>query len=324
MITSFPQTLEEIKELYSKPLIELVSRACRVHSEYHTINKVQVCTLISYKTGGCTENCKYCAQSSYYKTSTKAEPLLTKQQMLAKAKHAKENGSSRVCLGAAWKGVKEGKAFDTLLETVSEIRALGVEVCVTLGSITYEQALKLKQAGVHAYNHNLDTSKKHYPNIVSTHTYEDRLQTLDAAAKAGLSICCGGIIGLGETEQDRIELLFALSSRNPQPDSVPINLLAPIAGTPLEHAKIPSIWEMLKMVATARILMPKTMIRLSAGRLELSYVEQFLCFLAGANSIFAGEKLLTVPNPDFDRDKQMLSLFGLEPLEAFTLCEKKT
>lgn len=310
--------LEQIRTLYFSPLIELISQAQEVLKRHHPRNELQVCQLISYKTGGCSENCKYCAQSSFYQTETSAQPLLQKENMLKSAKEAKQHGVSRICIGAAWRGVREGKAFSILLETIEEIRNMGVEVCCTLGMLTEAQAKKLAEAGLYAYNHNLDTSASFYPNIVTTHTYADRLSTLQAAAKAGLSICCGGILGLGESDQDRIDLLTTLASLAPQPESVPVNLLMPIQGTPLaKHPPIP-IWTVLRFIATARILMPQAMIRLSAGRIHRTYEEQLLCFLAGANSIFSGDKLLTAPNPGPSEDESMLTLFGFKKQTAYS------
>jgi biotin synthase len=308
---------QKVKKIYFEPLISLISEAHSILNQHFQKNEVQVCKLISFKTGGCSENCKYCSQSSYYKTETSAQPFLLQEEMLKKAADAKQQGATRVCIGAAWRQVRDGKAFDILLDTVKQIKEMGVEVCCTLGMLTREQAKKLAHAGLYAYNHNLDTSPSYYPQIVTTHTYQDRLNTLQRVADAGISLCCGGILGLGESDEDRIELLAVLSSLEPQPESVPINLLMPIKGTPLAQNKPVPIWDVLRVIATARILIPKAMIRLSAGRIDKSYEEQMLCFLAGANSIFSGEKLLTAPNPDIDRDDEMLNLFGLKKMKAY-------
>lgn len=305
---------KEITLLYNSPLLELVYRAASVHRAHHPPSQVKVCALISVKTGGCPEDCAYCPQSSRYRTDVSAQSFLQKEEILTQAKKAIASGATRICLGAAWRSVREGKSFDLILEVVREIANQGVEVCCTLGLITEEQARRLQQAGLHAYNHNLDTSREFYPSIITTRSYDDRLHTLDAVEKAGISVCCGGIIGMGESREDRISLLAQLAKRHPQPESVPINLLFPIPGTPLQEQPPLPIWEMLRMIATARILMPNAMIRLSAGRLERSLEEQALCFLAGANSIFSGEKLLTRPNPDFSTDAEMFHLFGLEPV----------
>lgn len=308
-----PWTKEQISQIYHQPLFKLIYQAATVHREHHPADKIQICSLISIKTGGCPEDCKYCPQSARYNTDLKAEPLMQEAEVLALAQNAVENGASRICLGAAWRSVRDGPQLDRVIEIIKKVAALGVEVCVTLGMLTYEQALRLKAAGVYAYSHNLDTSPEYYPCIISTRTYQDRLDTLDNLEKAKLNVCCGGIVGMGETVEDRIGLLYELAKRNPQPSSVPINILIPVKGTPLENSPHVPIWDMVRMVATARITMPKAMVRLSAGRLERSLEEQALCFLAGANSIHCGEKLLTRPNPKFDQDSEMLKLFGLTP-----------
>jgi biotin synthase len=309
-------TKEEIRAIHDRPLLGLIYQAASVHREHHPANQVQVCSLISIKTGGCPEDCKYCPQSARYQTNVTATPLMQEEEILAQARQAIANGATRVCLGAAWRTVRESAQFEQILRVIQNITAMGVEVCCTLGMLTEPQAVRLKEAGLHAYNHNLDTSPEFYSSIITTRRYEDRLRTLDAVEKAGISVCCGGIIGMGESVDDRVGLLHALATRNPHPESVPINLLIPVPGTPLAQQKPVPIWEMIRMVATARITMPEAMVRLSAGRLERSLEEQALCFLAGANSIFSGEKLLTRPNPDFDADEQMFRLFGLTPLPA--------
>lgn len=312
-------TLEELQKIYDQPLLKLISEANVVHTEHHDREEIQVCSLISIKTGGCSEDCKYCAQSSRYQTATEAQPLMSHEAVLSQAKRAVQQGASRVCLGAAWRGVREGLQFEKVLNMIKEIADLGVEVCCTLGMLNEHQAKRLKDAGLYAYNHNLDTSENYYKTIITTRTYQDRLTTLDHVEKAGLSVCCGAILGLGETVQDRLELIQTLSQRSTPPESVPLNRLVAIPGTPLEERPLLSIWEFVRIVALARIVLPKSKLRLSAGRLEMSYEEQALCFLAGANSIFAGEKLLTVANPPFDRDGEMLKLFGLKTKKLCTI-----
>jgi|SRR5579862_931759 len=308
---------EEIRAIYDSPLLELIYRAASVHRAYYPPNQVQVCSLISIKTGGCSEDCKYCPQSARYQTNVAATPLMQEEEILSQAKKAIAGGATRVCLGAAWRSVRDSAQFDLILRAIQKITGMGVEVCCTLGMLTESQATRLKEAGLYAYNHNLDTSSEFYSSIITTRRYADRLKTLDIVEKAGISVCCGGIIGMGESIEDRVGLIHALASRNPHPESVPINLLIPVKGTPLELQKPVPIWDMIRTVATARITMPRAKVRLSAGRLERSLEEQALCFLAGANSIFSGEKLLTRPNPDFDEDERMLRLFGLTPLPAF-------
>lgn len=310
-------TIEELNSLYNQPLLELLSQSHAVHSKYHDRLEVQVCTLISVKTGGCPEDCKYCAQSTRYQTNVTPQPLMDLQEVLYKAKKAIANGATRICLGAAWREVKDNKQFDQVLKMIKAINDLGAEVCCTLGMLKEHQAKRLKDAGLYAYNHNLDSSEKFYKTIITTRTYADRLRTLDVVEKCGISVCCGGILGMGETVLDRLELLLTLSQRNPHPESVPINLLGPVPGTPLENQKPVSIWELLRMVAIVRMVIPKSMVRLSAGRMSLSYEQQALCFFAGANSIHAGEKLLTLPNMAVDKDREMFQLLGLKQRPAF-------
>lgn len=310
-------SLEEIKEVYNTPLLELVYRAATLHRKYNDTAEVQVCTLLSIKTGGCSEDCAYCPQAARYSTGVNVQALMQKEEVLAYAQKAKEAGSTRFCMGAAWREVRDNRDFDRVLEMVKGVNELGMEVCCTLGMLTEQQAQKLAEAGLHAYNHNLDTSKEHYSEIITTRTYDDRLQTLDHVRKAGVTVCCGGIIGLGETHDDRIKMLHTLSTMPEHPESVPINALVPIAGTPLGNNTKVDIWDMVRMIATARILMPKAMVRLSAGRNDMSIAEQAFCFMAGANSIFAGDKLLTTPNPAFDEDHAMFELLGLIPRKAF-------
>lgn len=310
-------TIEEVKEIYNLPLMELMYKAATVHRTYNQTGEVQVCTLLSIKTGGCAEDCAYCPQAARYHTDVEVQALLKKDEVLSYARRAKDAGSTRFCMGAAWREVRDNKDFDRVLEMVKGVNELGLEVCCTLGMLTEDQARKLGEAGLYAYNHNLDTSAEYYGEIISTRTYDDRLQTLEHVRNAGVSVCCGGIIGLGETHEDRIRMLHTLSTLPEHPESVPVNALVPIKGTPLQDNSKVQVWEMIRMIATARILMPTAMVRLSAGRTDMSIAEQTLCFFAGANSIFAGEKLLTTPNPSFDEDMQMFELLGLQPREAF-------
>ena len=310
-------SVEEIKSIYNTPLLELIYKAATVHREYNDTGEVQVCTLLSIKTGGCSEDCAYCPQAARYSTDITVQALMQKEDVLVYAAKAKEAGSTRFCMGAAWREVRDNKDFDRVLDMVKGVNEMGMEVCCTLGMLTEDQAKKLADAGLYAYNHNLDTSSEYYGEIIHTRTYDDRLQTLDNVRKAGVSVCCGGIVGLGETHDDRIKMLHTLSTMPEHPESVPVNALVPIKGTPLEHNTKVNIWDMVRMIGTARILMPKAMVRLSAGRTSMSVAEQSLCFMAGANSIFAGDKLLTTPNPSFDEDNAMFELLGLTPREAF-------
>jgi biotin synthase len=310
-------TIKEVTDIYHSPLLELIYRAANIHRQYHALGEVQVCTLLSVKTGGCPEDCAYCPQSARYQTGIEAHQLLKYEEVIEKALLAKNAGSTRFCLGAAWRSVRNNSDFDKVIEMVKGLNALGLEVCCTLGMLTQEQAYRLKEAGLYAYNHNLDTSEEYYSDIITTRTYQDRLETLEHVEKAGLSVCCGGIIGLGETDDDRIKLLHTLATRPQHPESVPINALVSVEGTPLEGMPAVKVWDMIRMIATARILMPKAMVRLSAGRHQMTTEQQALCFLAGANSIFTGEKLLTTPNPDFDEDKKMFELLGLQPRPSF-------
>ena len=308
-------TKEEIIEIYNKPLMELIFEAANVHREFHDPSKVQVSTLISIKTGGCPEDCGYCPQAARYHTDIDKNDLLPYETVLNLAKNAKDNGSSRVCMGAAWRNVKEGEDFESVLKMVSGISELNMEVCCTLGMITESQATRLAEAGLHYYNHNLDTSEEYYKKVISTRGYEDRLETLNNVRKSALKVCSGGIIGMGEEVEDRAGMLLSLSKLDPQPESVPINALVAVEGTPLEEQTIVPVWDVIRMIATTRIVMPKTTVRLSAGRTEMTTEGQALCFMAGASSIFAGEKLLTTPNPGEDKDSEMFSLLGLIPTE---------
>ncbi|CAL0329363.1 unnamed protein product [Lupinus luteus] len=307
-------TPEEIKSIYDSPILDLLFHGAQVHRHAHNFREVQQCTLMSIKTGGCSEDCSYCPQSSRYDTGLKAQRLTNKDAVLQAAEKAKEAGSTRFCMGAAWRDTVGRKTnFKQILEYVKEIRGMGMEVCCTLGMLEKQQAVDLKNAGLTAYNHNLDTSREYYPNIITTRTYDERLQTLEFVRDAGINVCSGGIIGLGEAEDDRVGLLHTLSTLPTHPESVPINALIAVKGTPLEDQKPVEIWEMIRMIATARIIMPKAMVRLSAGRVRFSMPEQALCFLAGANSIFTGEKLLTTANNDFDADQLMFKVLGLLP-----------
>ena len=310
-------TFEEVKEIYHSPVLELIVRAANVHKEYQATAEVQVCTLLSVKTGGCSEDCAYCPQASRYDTGVEAKKLMGYGEVIDKALIAKNAGSTRFCMGAAWRNVRDGRDFDNVIDMVKGVNALGLEVCCTLGMLTEDQAQRLKDAGLYAYNHNLDTSDEHYGDIITTRTYKDRLETLDNVEKAGISVCCGGIIGMGESDDDRIKLLHTLASRPMHPESVPVNALVAVDGTPMAGKQKVQTWEMVRMIATARITMPKAMVRLSAGRHDMNVEQQALCFLAGANSIFTGEKLLTTPNPDFSADKQMFEVLGLKPRESF-------
>ncbi len=316
-------TLSEIQEIYNRPLLDLIFEAATVHRQNKAYAEVQISSLISIKTGGCKEDCAYCPQAARYNTDVEVEPLMTVEKVKERAAVAKANGASRLCMGAAWREVRDNRDFDRVLEMVSEVNDMGLEVCCTLGMLTYEQAERLKEACCFAYNHNIDTSNDNYNNIITTRTFEDRLNTLNNVRKAKLSVCCGGIVGLGETDEDRIKMLHTLSTMEVHPDSVPINALVAVKGTPLENNERIGIDEMLRMIATARILMPKSVVRLSAGRNDMSIAEQALCFMAGANSIFAGEKLLTTPNPDFDTDMQMFKMLGLTPRKAFKDVQEK-
>jgi biotin synthase len=315
-------TKEEIAAIYHGPLLELIYNAATVHRSYQDTAEVQVCTLLSIKTGGCTEDCAYCPQAARYNTGVNVQALMQTGEVLEYAAKAKAAGSTRFCMGAAWREVRDNRDFDRVIEMVKGVNTLGMEVCCTMGMLTEEQAKKLYDAGLYAYNHNVDTSEEHYTDIISTRTYDDRLKTLSNVRKAGISVCSGGIIGLGETHEDRIGMLYTLSTLPKHPESVPINALVRVKGTPLQDNPKVDIWDMVRMIATTRIIMPRTMVRLSAGRTEMSVAEQAMCFMAGANSIFAGDKLLTTPNPSFDEDMAMFDLLGLKPRAAFK--EEKT
>ncbi|MFC5409744.1 biotin synthase BioB [Larkinella bovis] len=315
-------TRAEIADIYNSPVLDLIYRAATVHRQHHDPQEVQVCTLLSVKTGGCPEDCAYCPQAARYHTNVKVHKLMEVSEVLTAAHRAKESGSTRFCMGAAWREVRDNRDFDKVLEMVKGVNQLGMEVCCTLGMLTESQAEKLKEAGLYAYNHNLDTSEEYYGDIISTRTYDDRLDTLGNVRQAGISVCSGGIIGMGESHQDRIGMLHTLANLPEHPESVPVNALVPVEGTPLEDQPRVSVWEMVRMIATARIIMPKAMVRLSAGRVRMSVEEQALCFLAGANSIFAGDKLLTTPNPEEDQDRQLFQTLNIRPRKAFKDAEK--
>jgi len=308
-----PKTFADLSPIYRQPLFSLLEKSRQVHREHWGEKEgVQLCRLLSIKTGGCSEDCGYCAQSSRYDTGVKAERLMDREAVLAEARHAKVAGAGRFCMGAAWKGVKEGEAkFESVLNIVRDVKQLGMEVCVTLGQLTDEAARQLKDAGVTAYNHNLDTSPEHYPNIVTTHSFEDRLRTIRSVQKAGMSLCCGGILGMGESEDDRLKMLEVLCGFDPAPESVPINCLMPQDGTPLAGQKMVDVFELVRLIATTRIALPRARVRLSAGRTALTREAQALCFFAGANSIFFGDKLLTAPNPEESEDRALLKTLGL-------------
>ncbi|MEE8104773.1 MAG: biotin synthase BioB [Planctomycetota bacterium] len=303
---------EHAQELFDKPLLDLVFEAAAAHREHHRADEIQRCTLLSVKTGACPEDCSYCAQSARYNTPLETEALMDVESVLAEAQAAADAGATRFCMGAGWREVRDGKDFEKVLDMVRGVAATGMEVCCTLGMLNDAQAKRLKEAGLTAYNHNLDTSERFYPKIITTRTYRDRLDTIGSVAGAGISVCSGGILGMGETRDDRRDLLTTLASLEPQPESVPINVLVPIEGTPL--ADLPPIdpLEVVRTVAAARILMPRSRVRLAAGRLELSEEAQALCYLAGANSIFFGERLLTTPNPEIDRDKNLFERLGIK------------
>ncbi len=308
-------TLKAVRELFDRPLLDLVFEAARVYREHHARQEVQLCTLLSVKTGACPEDCGYCPQSAHHDSPVKPQKLMEPREVLERAREAREAGSTRFCMGAAWREVKDGPDFERVLEMVRGVRALGLEACCTLGMLTEEQARRLKEAGLSAYNHNLDSSEDFYGSIISTRTYEERLQTLQNVARAGIAACCGGIIGMGESVEDRATLLCTLANLDSPPESVPINALVAAPGTPLEGKPPVDPFELVRMIAAARVLFPRAKVRLSAGRLSLSPEAQALCFMAGADSIFTGEKLLTTPNPSWESDRALLKTLGLTPLE---------
>jgi len=309
-------TYSQLHRLYHQPFFQLLKQARTVHEEHWPENEVQLCTLLSIKTGGCSEDCSYCAQSARYSSGVKAERLMEKEEILQRARAARENGSTRFCMGAAWRGVRAGtERFEKVLDIVRDVSSLGMEVCVTLGELGAQEAAQLKEAGVTAYNHNLDTSPEHYTKIVTTHTFQDRLRTIRHAQDAGMSVCSGGILGLGESVEDRLKMLEILSGFNPQPESVPINSLMPMPGTPLSENAPVDVFDLVRMIACTRIAIPRAKVRLSAGRTRLSREAQALAFFAGANSIFYGDKLLTAANPAVAADRALLAELDLLPQE---------
>jgi biotin synthase len=310
-------TLEEVRELFATPLLDLVFRAACIHRAHHEPSEVQVCKLISIKTGACPEDCSYCSQSSRYQTEVQPSPLMEREEVMQIARRAQDAGVTRVCLGAAWREVRDGRQFDRVLDIVKDVASLGLEVCCTLGMLNEQQAARLEEAGLYAYNHNLDTSEQFYSTIITTRKYADRLATLANVRKTNVTLCTGGIIGLGESESDRISLLHTLATLRPHPESVPINVLAKVPGTPLESQPDVPIEQTVRMIAAARVLMPSSVVRLSAGRAAMSGSDQALCFLAGANSIFSSDdrRMLTraVESPDYDADRSLLKSLGLKP-----------
>ena len=308
------RTLPEVRALHDLPLLDLVYRAQTVHREHFGDNKVQLCSLLSVKTGGCPEDCAYCPQAARYQTGVAAEPLMETSAVLDAAGKAREAGATRFCMGAAWREVKDGPQFDRVLEMVRGVKSLGLEACCTLGMLSPDQARRLREAGCDAYNHNLDTSREKYGDIISTRNYDDRLRTLRNVREAGITVCSGGIIGMGESVDDRCEMLRTLAAQEPQPESVPINMLVRVQGTPLAQQPPVTTLEMVRMIAVARILMPRAMVRLSAGREQLSGEAQLLCMMAGANSVFFGEKLLTTGNPAYEQDLALFAQAGIAPL----------
>lgn len=310
-------TFEEISLLYHEPLLELIYKAASVHKENSGYGEVQISSLVSIKTGGCPEDCAYCPQAARYQTDLQAKSLMGLDELMELAKNAKNAGASRLCMGAAWREVRDNRDFDQVLEMVKAVNTLDMEVCCTLGMLTESQAKRLEEAGVYAYNHNIDTSEDDYERIIHTRNFQDRINTLSHVRKTRMTVCSGGIIGMGEKESDRISMLKTLANMPVHPESVPINALVRVKGTPLEKEEPLLPFEMVRMIATARILMPASVVRLSAGRNEMSETEQALCFMAGANSIFIGEKLLTTPNPEIEKDLQLLNYLGLKPRIPF-------
>lgn len=317
--TTEPVTRKNVSELYEHGLLDLIFRASAVHRKHHNPNEVQCASLLSVKTGGCPEDCSYCPQSAHYETAVDNSGLMNLEEVRLAARNAQANGADRFCMGAAWRSITDGQEFDQVLEMVQAVKTIGLETCVTLGMLEPHQARQLREAGLDYYNHNLDTGPEFYSKIISTRTYEDRRNTIRNVRDAGLKVCCGGILGMGETDSDRIDLLYELAIQNPQPESVPINTLVAVEGTPLEQ-QAPVDWEeLVRIVAVARIIMPQARVRLSAGRLQMSESVQTLCFLAGANSIFLGDQLLTTPNPETTADHSLLKRLGLHNLKEQTI-----
>ena len=311
------KTKEALMSLYNQPLLELVYKAATIHREFHDPREVQMSSLISIKTGGCPEDCGYCPQAARYHTDVDVHKLMSVNEVVEQAKNAKANGSSRLCMGAAWRNIRDNSDFDRVIEMVQAVNNLDMEVCCTLGMMSEDQAKRLKNAGLYAYNHNLDTSEDYYDDVISTREYDDRLNTINYAKDAGISVCSGGIIGMGESVEDRIGLLLSYIKMGNPPESIPINALVAVEGTPMENQKPIEIWEMVRMIAITRIAFPESIVRLSAGRTQMSNEGQALCFMAGASSIFAGDKLLTTPNPDFNEDKELFDILGLTPKAPF-------
>src|SRR5215212_5327652 len=314
-------SLAEVRELFATPLMDLVYRAAQVHRRYHDAGEVQVCKLISIKTGGCPEDCSYCSQSARYQTEVKVSPLMPTEEVLDIARRAKASGVTRVCMGAAGREARDNAQFERVLDMVKSVTATGLEVCCTLGMLTEHQARRLEEAGLYAYNHNIDTSAEHYETVITTRTFADRLDTLANVRKTNVTVCCGGIMGLGETVEDRASMLHTLATMTPHPESVPVNVLSKVAGTPLaENPDVP-IWDTVRMIAAVRLLMPRAVVRLSAGRHNMGFSDQAFCFMAGANSIFSSETkvMLTkaVPSPDYDADRAMLDVMGLRMRPPF-------
>lgn len=308
---------QELLEIYQSPLLELIYQAAALHRAFHRAGEVQISTLLSVKTGGCPEDCAYCGQAARYQTDIQVQALLPRETVLAQARQAKASGSTRFCMAAAWREVRDNRDFDRIIEMVEDVNALDLEVCCTLGMLTETQAKRLQEAGLYAYNHNLDTSEDYYDRIISTRQFDQRIATIQNVRKAGMTVCSGGIIGLGERVEDRLGMLRTLANMDQHPESVPINALARVEGTPLANLPKVDIWDMVRTIATARIIMPRSMVRLSAGRIEMNEVEQAWCFMAGANSIFTGERqtLLVTPNPGVDEDLEMLKRLGLKPMK---------
>lgn len=311
-------TKEELIAIYQTPVLELVYQAAQIHKLWQPKNEIQISTLLSIKTGGCPEDCSYCGQAARYHTDIKVQALLPTEEVIKHAQHAKDSGSSRFCMAAAWREVRDNRDFDRVIDMVKGVNELGLEVCCTLGMLTEAQAVRLQEAGLYAYNHNLDTSEDFYEEIISTRTFDQRVDTINQVRKAGITVCSGGIIGLGERMEDRISMLRTLANMETHPESVPINALARVPGTPMEAMPKVDIWDMVRMIATARIIMPSSMIRLSAGRIEMSESEQAWCFMAGANSIFSGDRktLLVTDNPGWEDDIQLLNKLGLKPMAS--------
>ena len=310
-------TMAEADAIYNSPFLDLVYKAATVHRQFHDAQEIQVCTLLSVKTGGCPEDCAYCPQAARYHTDVKVHKLMEVEEVLSAAADAKAKGSTRFCMGAAWREVRDNRDFDKIIDMVKGVNSMDMEVCCTLGMITETQAQRLHEAGLYAYNHNLDTSEGYYNEIISTRKFDDRIHTLENVRKSGISVCSGGIIGMGETNQDRVAMLVTLANMPVHPESVPVNALVPVEGTPLEKQPKVPVWDMVRMIATTRIVIPTTAVRLSAGRMSMSMEGQALCFMAGANSIFAGDKLLTTPNPRYNQDMQMFAILGLKPKKAY-------